>query len=141
MFSCKKKQTNKQFLLLMKGQTVTLQILFLRGIFWWWKVEKHFSVLFSRNMAQLMNFMGLLIFPFKWGGRFSRHPRSKKTKLLHTWTWPSTSTRHATLKYPLLLQFPYCEMCNNENKQSDYRLMNVLFCTRALVADFSEYPE
>ena len=28
-----------------------------------------FPVLFSGNMAQLMNFMGLWIFPFKWGGQ------------------------------------------------------------------------
>ena len=53
---------------MMKGHAVTLQILLLRGISWWWRVEKTFSVLFSGKMAQLMNFMGLLIFPFKWGG-------------------------------------------------------------------------
>ena len=29
------------------------------------KWKKHFPVLFSGHMAQLMNFMGLLIFPFK----------------------------------------------------------------------------
>ena len=44
----------------------------------------------------------------------------------------STSTRHVSKKSPLLLQFPYCELCDNDNKQSNYRLMNVLFCTRAL---------
>ena len=29
------------------------------------KWKKYFPVLFSGNMAQLINFMGLLIFPFK----------------------------------------------------------------------------
>ena len=39
-------------------------------------MEKHFPVLFSGNMAQLMNFMWLLIFPLKRGGKAARHPRS-----------------------------------------------------------------
>ena len=47
----------------LKGHAVTLPILFLDGGKW----KKHFPVLISGNMAQLMNFMGLLIFPFKWG--------------------------------------------------------------------------
>ena len=34
----------------------------------------------------------------------------EKPKLLHTGTCTSTSTRHVTLKSPLLLQFPYCEL-------------------------------
>ena len=59
-----------------------------------------FSSLIFANMAQLMNVMGLLIFPFKWGGG------------------------GGGLKYPLLLQFPYFELCDNDNKQSNYRLMN-----------------
>ena len=29
-----------------------------------------------------MNFMGLLIFPFKRGGRVSRHPRSEKAEVV-----------------------------------------------------------
>ena len=29
-----------------------------------------------------MNFMGLLILPFKWGGQSSRHPRSGKAKVV-----------------------------------------------------------
>ena len=56
----------------------------------------------------------------------------EKPKLLYSGTCTSTSTRHVNLKSPLLLQFPYCELCDNDNKQSNYRLMNVLFCTRAL---------
>ena len=34
------------------------------------------SVLFSGKTAQFMNFMGVLMFPFKREGRVSRHPRS-----------------------------------------------------------------
>ena len=56
----------------------------------------------------------------------------EKLNMLHTGTCASTSTRHVTLKSPLLLQFPYCELCDNNHKQSNYRLINVLFCTRAL---------
>ena len=62
----------------------------------------------------------------------------EKPKLLHTGTCTSTSTRHVTLKSPLPLQFPYYELCDNDNKQSNYRLMNVLFCRRALFPDFSK---
>ena len=81
----------------------------IRRISWWWKVEKN---IFIRGM--------------------------EKPKLLHSGTCTSTSTRHVTLKSPLLLQFPYCELCDNDNRQSNYRLMNVLFCTRALFPDFSK---
>ena len=61
----------------------------------------------------------------------------EKPKLLHTGTCTLTSTRHVTLKSPLLLQFPYF-LYNNDNRRSNYRLMNVLFCTRALFPDFSK---
>ena len=67
MFSCKKKIKNFYFW----RHAVTLQILFLSGISWWWKVEKTFSVLFSGNIAQLINFMGLLIFPSNENVKFS----------------------------------------------------------------------
>ena len=50
----------------------------------------------------------------------------EKPKLLLTGTCTSTSTRHVTFKSPLLLQFPYCELCDNDNKQSNYRLMNFI---------------
>ena len=94
------------------------------------KWKKHFPVFFSGNMARLMNFMGLLIFPFKWrGAEFPVIHGLEKPKLLHTGTCKLTSTPHVTLKSPLLLQFPYCELCDNDNKQSNYRLMNVLFRT------------
>ena len=62
----------------------------------------------------------------------------EKPKLLHKGTCTSTSTRHVTLKSPLLLQFPYCKLCDNDNRRSHYRLMNVLFCTGALFPDFSK---
>ena len=62
----------------------------------------------------------------------------EKPNMLHTGTCASTSTRHVTLKSPLLLQFPYCELCDNNHKQSNYRLINVLFCTRALFPGFSK---
>ena len=45
-------------------------------------MEKTFSVLFSGNIAQLMNFMGLLIFPSNEGGRVSRHPRFGKAEVI-----------------------------------------------------------
>ena len=40
----------------------------------------------------------------------------EKPKLLHTGTCTSTSTRHVTLKSPLLLQFPYCKLYDNGKK-------------------------
>ena len=76
-------------------------------------------------MAQLMDFVGLFILPIKLGGQsFPVIHGLEKPKLLHT----GTSTRHATLKSTLLSQFPYCELCDND-KQSNYSLMNVMFCS------------
>ena len=50
---------DEQFLLLIKGHEVTLQILFLYVEFLdGGKWKKHFPVLFSGNMAQLMNSWG-----------------------------------------------------------------------------------
>ena len=90
-------------------------------------------------MAQLINLMGLLIFPIKLGGaEFPVIRGLEKQKLLHTGACKSTSMQHVPLKSPLLLQFPYCELCDNDNKQSNYRRMNVLFCTRALFPDFGK---
>ena len=45
-------------------------------------MEKYCPVLFSGNMAQLMNFIGLLIFPSNEEGRVSRHPRSGKAEVV-----------------------------------------------------------
>ena len=74
--------------------------------------KKYVPVLFSGNMAQLMNFMALLIFPFKLGGgggaEFPIIRGLEKPKLLHTGTCASTSTPHVTLKSSLRSQFPYC---------------------------------
>ena len=133
----KKKDT--QFLLLMKGHAVTLQILFLLGISWWWKVEKPFSSLIFWKHGVVNEFYGAIDISYQIRGtEFPVIRGMEKPKLLHTGTCTSTSTRHVTLKSPLLLQFPYCELCDNDNKQSNYRLMNVLFCTRALFANFSK---
>ena len=66
----------------MKGHAVTLQILFGVEFIDGEKWKKHIPVLFSGDMAQLMNFMRLLIFPFKGGGRVSCHPRSGKTEVI-----------------------------------------------------------
>ena len=69
----------------MKGHAVTqsrdkyfFYLEFLDGGRW----KNHFPVLFSGNMAQLMNFMGLLIFLIKYGDRVSRHPRSGKAEIV-----------------------------------------------------------
>ena len=45
----------------------------------------------------------------------------------------STNTQHVTLKAP--------KMSNDDDKQSNYRLMNVLCRTKAMFADFSKSPE
>ena len=62
-------------------------------------------------------------------------------KLLDTGTCASTSTRHMTLKSPLLLQFPRCKLCDNDKKQSNHRLMEVLCRTKAIFANFSKSPK
>ena len=49
------------------------------------KWKKHFPVLFSENMPQLMNFMGLLIFPFKWGGQIFPSSAIWKSRSCYTW--------------------------------------------------------
>ena len=41
----------------------------------------------------------------------------------------STNTQHVTLKSS--------KMSDNDNKQTNYRLMNVLCCTKEVFADFS----
>ena len=123
----------------MKGHAVTLQILFLRGISWWWKVEKTFSRLIFWKHGAVNEFYGPIDVSYKINGvEFPVIRGLEKPKLLHTGNWTSTSTRHVTLKYPLLLQFPYCELCDNDNKQSNYRLMNILFCKKALFPDFNK---
>ena len=123
----------------MKGHAVTLQILFLRGISWWRKVEKTFSRLILWKHGAVNEFYGPIDVSYKINGvEFPVIRGLEKPKLLHTGTWTSTSTRHVTLKYPLLLQFPYCELCDNDNKQSNYRLMNILFCKKALFPDFNK---
>ena len=60
---------------------------------------------------------------------------------IYTGTCTSSSTRHVTLKSPFLLQFPFCKLCDNDDKQSNHRLMNVLCRTKAIFADFSKSPK
>ena len=45
----------------------------------------------------------------------------------------STNTQRETLKSP--------KMSNDDDKQSNYRLMNVLCRTKAIFADFSKSPK
>ena len=123
----------------LKGHAVTLPILFLRGISWWWKVEKTFSSLNFWKHGAVNEFYGAIDISYQIrGAEFPVIRGMEKPKLLHSGTCTSTSTRHVTLKSPLLLQFPYCELCDNDNKQSNYRLMNVLCRTKAISADFSK---
>ena len=107
------------------------------------KRKKHFPVLFSGNMAQLMNFMGLLIFPIKWGGGgggVGHHPRLEKPKFEVVTLGNLYVYKHATCDFQIStpVTVPHWELCDNDNKQSNYRLMIVLFCTRALFPDFSK---
>ena len=100
-----------------------------------------FSLIFWKHGA-VNEFYGAIDISYQIrGAEFPVMRGMEKPKLLHSGTCTSTSRRHVTLKSPLLLQFPYCELCDNDNKQSNYRLMNVLFCTRALLADFSKSPK
>ena len=66
------------------------------------------------------------------GAEFRVMHGMEKPKLSHSGTCTSIRTRHVTLKSPLLLQFPYCKLSINNTRRSNYILMNVLFCTRAL---------
>ena len=80
----------KQFLLLMKGHAVTLQILFLRGISWWWKVEKPFSSLIFWKHGAVNEFYGAIDTSYQI--REAESP--EKPKLLHSGTCTSTSTHN-----------------------------------------------
>ena len=67
----------------MKGHADTLQILFLYVEFLdGGKWKNHFLVLFSGNMAQLMNLWGYWYFLSNKGGRVSRHPRWEKAQVV-----------------------------------------------------------
>ena len=105
-------------------------------------MKKTFSSLIFWKHGAVNEFYGAIDISYQIrGAEFPVMRGMEKPKLLHSGTCTSTSRRHVTLKSPLLLQFPYCELCDNDNKQSNYRLMNVLFCTRALFADFSKSPK
>ena len=100
-----------------------------------------FSLIFWKHGA-VNEFYGAIDISYQIrGAEFPVIRGMEKPKLLHSGTCTSTSTRHVTLKSPLLLQFPYCELCDNDKKQSNYRLTIVLFCTRVLFTDFSKSPK
>ena len=103
-------------------------------------MEKTFSSLIFCKHGAVDDFHGAIVISFQireirggGGGRVSRHPRSGKVEVV---AYENLYVnKHATcdLKYP---QFPYCELC--DNKQSNHRPMNVLFCTRALFPDVNK---
>ena len=67
----------------MKGHAVTLQILFLYVEFLdGGKWKKHFPVLFSGSMAQLMNLWGYWYFLSNKGGRVSYNPQYGKAEFV-----------------------------------------------------------
>ena len=93
-------------------------------------MEKTFSSLLFWKHGAVNEFYGSFDISFQMrGAEFPVIHGLEKPKLLHTGTCKLTSTPHVTLKSPLLFQFLYCELCDNDNKQSNYRLMNVLFRT------------
>ena len=54
------------------------------------------------------------------------------------WKSRSCYTRNLCVN---VVEFPYCELCDNDIKQSSYRLVNVLFRSKALFTDFSKSPK
>ena len=103
---------------------------------------KPFSSLIFWKHGAVNEFYGAIDISYQIrGAEFPVIRGMEKPKLLHSGTCTSTSTRHVNLKSPLLLQFPYCELCDNDKKQSNYRLTIVLFCTRVLFTDFSKSPK
>ena len=100
------------------------------------------NVITLRTLLHLGQLLHLGLLQGGWGGSgVSRHLRSGKAELVTHGTCTSTSTRHVTFKSPFLLEFPYCELCDNDIKQSSYKLVNVLFRSKALFPDFSKSPK
>ena len=96
---------------------------------------KTFSSLISWKHGAANGFCGAIHTSYQIrGAEFPFIRGLEKPKLLRT----GTSTRHATLKSTLLSQFRYCELCDND-KQSNYSLVNVLFCARALFLHVFKY--
>ena len=96
---------------------------------------KTFSSLISWKHGAANGFCGAIHTSYQIrGAEFPFIRGLEKPKLLST----GTSTRHATLKSTLLSQFRYCELCDND-KQSNYSLVNVLFCARALFLHVFKY--
>ena len=83
----------KTILLLMKGHAVTLQILFLREISLWWKVEKPFSSLIFWKHGAVNKLYGAIDISYQIRG--AEFP--EKPKLLYSGTCTSKSTRHVNL--------------------------------------------
>ena len=93
-----KANAEKQFLPLMKGHAVTLQILFLLGISWWWKVEKPFSSLIFWKHGAVNEFYGRYFLSNK-GDRVSRHLRSGKAEIVTLGTL--YVNKHATSEFKI----------------------------------------
>ena len=108
--------------------TIILYVEFLDGGKW----KKTFSSLIFWKHGAVNEFYGVI--DISYHIREAEFP--EKPKLLHLGTCASTSTRHLNLKSPLLLQFPYCELCDNDNKQSNCRLMNVLVLYKCPISWF-----
>ena len=77
----------------MKGHAVTLQILFLRGISWRWKVEKTFSRLIFWKYGAVNEFYGPIDVSYQIKGvEFLVIRGLEKPKLLHMGTWAPVKT-------------------------------------------------
>ena len=87
-----------------------------------------FQKIFMFSLFQVTNIKG-------------RRARFTVWKSRSCYTRELRSRRHVTLKSPFLLQFPYCKLCDNADKQSNHRIMIVLFYTKAIFADFSNSPK
>ena len=92
-----------------------------------------FSLIFWKHGA-VNEFYGAIDISFQMreggGSGVSRQPRSGKSR--------SCYTRNLCVN---VVEFPYCELCDNDIKQSSYRLVNVLFRSKALFTDFSKSPK
>ena len=85
-------------------------------------MEKTFSTLIFWKHGAVNKFYGAIDNSYQIRGE--EFP--EKPKLLYSGTCTCECEFNVNLKSTLLLQFPYCELCDNDNKQSNCRLMNVL---------------
>ena len=98
----------------MKGHAVTLQILFLRGISGWWKVEKPFSSLIFWKHGAVHEFYGAIDISYQMrGAEFPVIRVLEKPKLLHV-------NKHATCGfkisscYSFLIEYCAIMVINNQ---------------------------